>query len=57
MQKVSDKLLEEYKNICEAGFQGTLDDYIYYKENYGKDISTKDFYKKIQEIDDENILF
>jgi len=58
-QKITEELLKEYSNICEAGFQGTIDDYIFYKENYGKDISSskKDFYKFIQDKEDENLPF
>jgi DNA-directed RNA polymerase subunit RPC12/RpoP len=33
---VTDEEFKEYTRICEAGFEGTLDDFIQYKNNYGK---------------------
>ena len=32
----SSDMLEEYKDICIAGFKGTFEDYIEYKKTYGK---------------------
>ena len=32
----SEELLEEYKDICKAGFKGTIDDYLEYKRSYGR---------------------
>ena len=32
---VEEYLQEEYENICKVGFNGTFEDYIEYKQNYG----------------------
>jgi len=31
------KLQSEYENICKAGFEGNIEDYIGYLNNYGKE--------------------
>jgi ribonuclease HI len=41
--EIENPLIQEYKDICNAGFSGTLEDYKEYKISYGKERIKKQF--------------
>jgi hypothetical protein len=55
--EITNELRMEYYIICSAGFRGTIEEYIVYKENYDKNNKTKkELYKNIAiNHDDENV--
>jgi len=49
-QKHPKELLEEYNDIQKVGFRGSIEDFIDYKNNYGKDQLSKELNKNLKPI-------
>lgn len=56
-RKYSPEFLQEYSDIMKAGFKGTIEEYIFYKNNYGKNQNKQENMHEFELIPDDDIPF